>query len=164
MVCKVFKLWNSLPQDAVDAKSSQEEHRQAHRREVPWGLLKYPETTSSSRSISTVNSWELKDHLVKVLYTLLLFLQSSLRITPSLIPEEDDCAWRTISLNWLWPFLFLCFVLINKHNNLCRLTCWKESSNKVCLDTLIFTWLGSALDCNQKAVTSKCSTYKCKFK
>lgn len=35
MICNVVKLWKSLPQDAVDAKSSQEEHRQAHRREVP---------------------------------------------------------------------------------------------------------------------------------
>ena len=26
------------------------------------------------------------------------------------------------------------------------LTCWKESSNSVCLDTEIFTWLGKALD------------------
>lgn len=43
------------------------------------------------------------------------------------------------SLNQPWPLLFFCFVLINKHNNFCRLTCWKESSNKVCLDTLIFT-------------------------
>lgn len=99
-------------------KKFTKEHRQAHRREVPWGLLKYPETTSSSRSISIVNSWELKDHLVKVLYTLLLFLQPSLRIPLWLTPEEDYCAWRTINLNSLWPFLFLCFVLINKHNTL----------------------------------------------
>lgn len=27
------------------------------------------------------------------------------------------------------------------------LTCWNESSNSVCLDTEIFTWLGKALDC-----------------
>ena len=108
-------------------------------RRSPLRIVKYPETTSSSRSISIVNSWELKDNLVKLLYTLLLFLQSFLRTRLWLTPEEDYCARRTISLNRLWPFLFLCFILINKHNNLCRLTCWKESSNKVCLDTLIFT-------------------------
>lgn len=28
-------------------------------------------------------------------------------------------------------------------------TCWKESSKSVCRDTLIFTWLGRALDCRQ---------------
>lgn len=27
-----------------------------------------------------------------------------------------------------------------------KLTCWKESSNNVCLETVIFTWLGRALD------------------
>lgn len=26
------------------------------------------------------------------------------------------------------------------------LTCWKESSNNVCLETVIFTWLGRAFD------------------
>lgn len=29
-------------------------------------------------------------------------------------------------------------------------TCWKESSNRVCLDTEIFTWLGRALDYTDK--------------
>lgn len=29
------------------------------------------------------------------------------------------------------------------------LTCWNESSNSVCLDTEIFTWLGKALDWTQ---------------
>lgn len=71
--------YGTPPQEAVDAKSSPEEHRQAHRREIPWGLLKYSETTWSSRSISIVNSWKMKDHMIKVLYTILLFLQSSLR-------------------------------------------------------------------------------------
>lgn len=27
------------------------------------------------------------------------------------------------------------------------LTCWKESSKRVCRETLIFTWLGKAFDC-----------------
>lgn len=35
MVCNVVKLWNSLPQDAADAKSSEEKHSQADRREIP---------------------------------------------------------------------------------------------------------------------------------
>lgn len=97
-----------------------------------------------------------------------IYVTSVLTVFPKnlflwLIPEGDYCAWSTISLNWLWPFLFLSLVLIEKHNNLCRLTCWKESSNKVCLDTLIFTWLGSALDCNHKAIMLKGSISKCKF-
>lgn len=32
-------------------------------------------------------------------------------------------------------------------------TCWKESSKSVCRDTLIFTWLGRALDCKQDKST-----------
>jgi len=35
MVCNAVKLWNSSPQEAVDAKSSEEEHRLVHRGEAP---------------------------------------------------------------------------------------------------------------------------------
>ena len=34
------------------------------------------------------------------------------------------------------------------------LTCWNESSNSVCLDTEIFTWLGKALDWGEKQGTT----------
>lgn len=42
----------------------------------------------------------------------------------------------------------LLFAGLRQHNH--SLTCWKESSKSVCLETLIFTWLGRAFDWKKK--------------